>query len=248
MHHHPPTSPTEAWMTRVLGLLAKADSTEFPEEAEALVAKAQELMARHSIDDAMLAAAGRAPDSVPVTTEIVVVAPYATAKAALLSTVARANHCRSVTTGGGNGDQRCMVVGHPADLASVRTLFGALSVHAARTMVAETVPPGDTPRRFRHAFLLAFTVRIGERLRAAAATAEAEATAAAGPSSPGIGLVLADRREAVDRAFRAEFPNVRQTTTSSSSHAGAERGRVAADRAGLNQAAVPTGRPRLRLV
>ena len=41
---------------RVRALLAKAESTEFPEEAEALSAQAQELLAARSIDDAMLAA------------------------------------------------------------------------------------------------------------------------------------------------------------------------------------------------
>jgi hypothetical protein len=38
----------------VRALLAKAESTTYPEEADALTAKAQELMARHSIDRAML--------------------------------------------------------------------------------------------------------------------------------------------------------------------------------------------------
>ncbi|MFD0330099.1 DUF2786 domain-containing protein [Streptacidiphilus monticola] len=46
---------------RIRALLAKAESTDFPEEAEALSAKAQELMARHSIDAALLSArSGRA--------------------------------------------------------------------------------------------------------------------------------------------------------------------------------------------
>jgi hypothetical protein len=44
-------------LDRVRALLAKAESTEFPEEAEALTSRAQELMARHSIDDALLATA-----------------------------------------------------------------------------------------------------------------------------------------------------------------------------------------------
>jgi hypothetical protein len=34
---------TDAWMRRIDALLAKAASTEFPEEAEALLAKAQSL-------------------------------------------------------------------------------------------------------------------------------------------------------------------------------------------------------------
>lgn len=230
----PPANPPEAWMSRVLGLLAKAESTDFPDEAEALVAKAQELMARHAIDDAMVAAAGRRGAAAPEaeTETVVVEAPYATAKAALLATVAAANRCKAVLGAEGGGRQRCVMVGHPAELASVRTLFGALAVHAARTMVAEPVPAFDTPRRFRHAFLLAFSARIGERLRAATASAEQEATAASGP---GVGLVLADRQAAVERAFRDQFPHVRTATFSASSVAGARRGRAAADRAALGQ-------------
>lgn len=237
----PPT--TETWLNRVNALLAKAESTEFPEEAEALMAKAQTLMARHAIDDAMLAAAGRDPAERPETEVVVVEAPYATAKAALLSTVASANHCRCVMGAAGGGTQRCVVVGHPADLANVRTLFAALSVHAARAVMTAEVPPYDTPRRFRHAFLLAFTGRIGERLRAASAAAEREAAVEAGS---GVAVVLADRAGAVDQAFRAAFPHVRTARFSSSSGAGAASGRAAADRAGLNQAGLSGARRSLR--
>lgn len=41
-------------LTRIRALLAKAEATGFPQEAEALTAKAQELMARHSVDEALL--------------------------------------------------------------------------------------------------------------------------------------------------------------------------------------------------
>lgn len=43
---------------RIRALLAKAEATTFPEEAEALSAKAQELMARHTVDEALLAVRG----------------------------------------------------------------------------------------------------------------------------------------------------------------------------------------------
>ena len=231
----PKTGPApEAWMSRVLALLAKAESTEFPDEAEVFLAKAQELMARHSIDDAMLAAAGRVVSSKPGTEVIVIEPPYATAKATLLSTVASANRCKAVRYDEGRGRQRCTVVGHESDLAAVRTLFAALSMHAARSLLAAPVPDFDTPRRFRHAFLLAYGLRIGERLRAAAAVAERAATAEAGGSR--VGLVLADRAAAVDRAFREQFPNVRTTRSTVSSRAGLHSGRAAADRASLGQA------------
>lgn len=42
-------------LARVRALLAKAESTEFPDEAEALLAKAQALISRHAIDRAAVA-------------------------------------------------------------------------------------------------------------------------------------------------------------------------------------------------
>ena len=98
-------------------------------------------------------------------------------------------------------------------------------------------------RRFRHAYLLSFAARIGERLRAARREAEREAAAAAGSDGgPSVALVLADRADAVDRAFRDEFPHVRTLRTSSSSSAGRMSGRRAADAAGLGHHSVSGAR------
>ncbi|MEO6989211.1 MAG: DUF2786 domain-containing protein [Aquihabitans sp.] len=222
----------DTWVNRVNALLAKAESTEFPDEAEALMAKVQELMARHAIDEAMLAAAGhQATDQVDTET-ILIEAPYATAKATLLGAVANANHCRCVMGGAGEGRQACVVVGHRADLANVRTLFAALSLHAVRSMLAAPVPRGDTVRRFRHAFLLAFAARVSERLTAARVRVETEATQSGGP---GVGLVLAGRVDAVEQAFRQAFPRVRTARTTSSSAAGRVWGRQAADQAEIHR-------------
>ena len=46
----------ERLLGKIRALLAKAESTEYAEEAEALSARAQELMAKYSIDHALLAA------------------------------------------------------------------------------------------------------------------------------------------------------------------------------------------------
>ncbi len=224
----------QSWVHRVTHLLAKAESSPYPEEVEALLAKAQELMARHAIDEAVLAAAGRhrsevRSDVVPVE------APYASAKSLLLSVVADANRCRMAMTAGVQGMRRCTVVGHEADLASVQTLYGALSLHAVRAMLATPVPSHDTARRFRHAFLLAFATRIGERLREAAARAQAEAETEAAVGGPGVGVVLARQDVEVAQAFNRAFPQTRTTRLSASSGAGYIGGRKAADRAGLGQ-------------
>ncbi|MFD0595252.1 DUF2786 domain-containing protein [Catellatospora coxensis] len=59
-------STDQRMLDRIRALLAKAESTGFPEEAEAFTAKAQQLMARHSIDHALIdAATGRATDRPP---------------------------------------------------------------------------------------------------------------------------------------------------------------------------------------
>ncbi len=51
MHDQPIPDPIAE---RIAALLDKAESTSYPAEADAFMAKAQELMARHAIDEAML--------------------------------------------------------------------------------------------------------------------------------------------------------------------------------------------------
>lgn len=233
------STAADAWLNRVEALLAKAESTEYPDEAEALLAKAQELMARHAIDEAMLAAAGHHAGEVIVET-IEIRAPYASAKASLLGAVAAVNTCRVVMSSAGRGDRLCQIVGHREDLDATTTLYAALVLQATRSMLAADVPFGDTPRRFRHSFLIAFAGRIGERLRAAHRDAVDEARRSEGGS--GVDIVLADRATEVDRAFRTAFPHTRNARASSSSLAGHRSGRRAANSAALGRRGLPNRR------
>ena len=82
-------------LVKVRALLAKAESTEFEAESDAFTAKAQELMARHAIDDAV-ARAGSSRREAPVTRRIAVDDPYVDAKSQLLVVVARPNGVRCV--------------------------------------------------------------------------------------------------------------------------------------------------------
>lgn len=236
------TETDSRWVNRVEALLAKASSTDFPDEAEALVAKAQQLMARHAIDEAMLAAAGRTKEAEVLVESLVIKAPYASAKSSLLAAVAYANSCRVVMQSGPDGTRHCSMVGHDHDLAATKTLFAALSVHAVRSMLVAPVPPYDTPRRFRHAFLLAFASRIGQRLTEAQKAAEQEAHQERGT---GVSLVLTKRSAEVDRAFKAAFPHTRTARASHSSAAGSMSGRRAANNASLGGRPLPGRRRRL---
>jgi hypothetical protein len=222
-------------LTRVRALLAKAESTEFDEEAEALTAKAQELIARHAIAEALLRTPGDIGE--PSVRRVFIDDPYADAKAALLSQIADANRCRTVF------DPSCgwvTVFGYDSDLDAVELLAASLLTQATSAMVRHGTRRGtdgrSTTRSFRRAFLHGFGHRIGERLR----TATDGQVAAAAPSEQGRLLpVLAARDERLRAAQDAAFPNTTRRSASVSNPGGWVAGQAAADQANLD---VPTGR------
>ncbi|MEV7441077.1 DUF2786 domain-containing protein [Streptomyces sp. NPDC091204] len=210
---------------RIRALLAKAEATTFPEEAEALSAKAQELMARHTVDEALLAASGRGPAQVPGACRIGVEPPYEEAKAVLLDAVATANRCRAVWN---SGFEFSTVVGFESDLEAVELLYTSLLVQGTAAMTrAEAAQRSGGRKRtktFRQSFLLAYASRLGHRL---AETAEHTASEA-----PDNLPALVARDVAVTSRADEMFP--RTTTTrlrGATDHAGWEDGTAAADRA-----------------
>ena len=219
---------------KVRALLAKAESTSFPAEAEACTAKAQELMERYAIDEAMLAG-DRAVSGAATSMRVRIDAPYARPKAVLLFAVARANRCRAVYDAGYGF---ATVFGFGSDLWAVDLLFTSLLVQAGVAMQREE----ERSRGFRHAFLLAFAYRIGERMRAATATAADTAAAASG----GAFLpVLAAREEAAVAARDEAFPHLGPPMqVSMSNHWGASAGRQAANRASISHDVAIAGNAR----
>jgi hypothetical protein len=216
-------------LEKVRGLLAKAESTEFADEADALTAKAQELMARYSIDQAMVA---RGTDSEgPSGRRISVDDPYAQGKADLLAVIAGANRCRSVWM---VSYGLSTVVGFPGDVDIVEVLYLSLLVQATRAMTASGAVRDragrSRTRSFRQSFMFAFARRIGERLEAATKVATDEARGVHGSD---LLPVLAGRLTAVDEALEAMFPNLVATSSRISNMAGWAAGRAAADLAHL---------------
>ncbi|WP_030177323.1 DUF2786 domain-containing protein [Streptomyces sp. NRRL S-813] len=207
---------------RIRALLAKAEATGYPEEAEALSAKAQELMARHSVDEALLAARAPSPDA-PGACRIGAEPPYEQTKAVLLDAVATANHCRAVWN---EALGFSTVVGFEGDLEAVELLYTSLLVQATTAMTrAESAQRAGGRKRtktFRQSFLAAYAHRIGTRLEAAARTQVTE----------DLLPVLATRDVAVTDRLERMFP---ETTTTRlrgvSDAAGWTEGAQAADRA-----------------
>jgi hypothetical protein len=225
---------------RVTGLLAKAESTTYPDEAEALTAKAQELMTRHAIDVAALDSE-RARGAAASGRRIGIDDPYARARVTLLSEVARANRCRAVWS---RGLGFATVFGHEGDLDAVELLYTSLLVQATRAMVAARppgsgsrglAPSGSATRSFRQSFLVAYAQRIGDRLRE---VAEATAAEHAADRADSLLPVLARRADAAEAAAAAAFPNLRTFSTSGRDAEGWTAGRQAADRADLGTESV----------
>ncbi|WP_238432524.1 DUF2786 domain-containing protein [Micromonospora tarensis] len=224
-------------LDRVRALLAKAESTTFPAEAEALTGKAQELIARHSIDEALLAGGaerGDLPGGVRLSTDT----PYAGAKALLVQEVAAANRCEAVWS---DDLGFATVLGWPADLVAVEVLYTSLLVQATAAMLrgrAERRPgSGRRTKVWDESFLNAFALRIGERLRAAteaATEAAAEAADQAAVESDRLLPVLAARGEAVRERLETLFPGVTRHRLSVRDADGWSSGTSAADRAALD--------------
>ncbi len=246
----------ERLLGKIRALLAKAESTEFAEEAEALSARAQELMAKYSIDHALLAAeTGRKEE--PGGRRIAVDNPYEAPKASLLQTVAQANRCRTVWS---RELGLVTVIGFPADLDAVELLFTSLLVQANSAMLragAKRDAYGRSrTRAFRQSFLVSYAIRIGERLSEATGHAEQQAAAQqaaaqqaaaqqATGSAGGTDLVpfLAARRRAVDDAVDAMFGDTltRSRAVRATDAEGWHSGRIAADMANLHNHAAVVG-------
>ncbi|RLP89728.1 DUF2786 domain-containing protein [Micromonospora sp. BL4] len=227
-------------LDRVRALLAKAESTTFPAEAEALTAKAQELIARHSIDEALLAAGadrGDLPGGVRLGTD----APYAGAKALLVQEVAAANRCEAVWS---DDLGFATVLGWPADLVAVELLYTSLLVQATAAMLrgrAERRPgSGRRTKVWDESFLNAFALRIGERLRATTEAADRAAAETAGPER--LLPALAARGEAVRERLDTLFPGVTRHRLSVRDAEGWSSGTSAADRASLDVGGGPPPR------
>ncbi|MEV6010658.1 DUF2786 domain-containing protein [Streptomyces sp. NPDC051976] len=216
----PATRGASRMLGRIRALLAKAESTGFPEEAEALSAKAQHLMARHSIDEALVADPGHGG---PGARRIGVDRPYEGPKALLLDAVAAANRCQSVWSADFGFST---VVGHEPDLDAVELLYTSLLVQADHALHRGRT---SRSRDFRESFLIAYAARIRERLAAATAAEVSDCARTATDLLP----ALAARDLAVEDTTRRLFPTTTTSRLKGRDAEGWRHGESAADGATL---------------
>ena len=200
-------------LDRVRKLLAKAeDEGCTPEEAEALTAKAADLMARYGIDRALLGAVRPETDR-PADRKFGFEAPWADVKAHLLAALATALRCQCVQTQTEEGP-RLHVFGYSSDLERAEILFTSLLVQMARALAKQAVPAyGNSAKAWRRSWMLGYCAAVVARVRAAeeeavaAAGADADAAADVGSSAA---VVLADRSLTVRLQVSAAYPRLKK--------------------------------------
>jgi hypothetical protein len=218
-------------LARVRALLAKAESTQYDAEAEALTAKAQELITRYALEQ-LLEGAGSADGTAAavVARRIWLEAPYLVAKATLVNAVATANRSRAVIS---ESLGCCTLVGAPRDLDAVELLSTSLLVQANAAMLrhgSQVDRRGvSRTRAFRQSFLMAYAGRIGERLAATEHAAVREA-----PDAARLLPVLRATQEAVEAEFTRLFPSLTTRSTTIGHAHGWAAGRAAADLSSLD--------------
>ena len=202
-----------ALLDRIRKLLAKAEADGCtPPEAEALTAKAAELMARYGIDRALLAAAQ--PDTDQPSSHIIGIPnPWSAVKAHLLAGLASAMRCQCILLPPEQSGSRVHVFGYTSDLERADLLYTSLLLQMARGLAATPVPAGTrSVRAWRRSWMLGFAAAVIARVRQAEERAASD-TANEPATGPGTALVLADRSLVVRRQAEQAYPVTRKART-----------------------------------
>jgi hypothetical protein len=155
-------SADEQLLVKVRKLLAKAESTQNPHEADAFATKAAELIAAHRIDTARLAAAGR-DEALTIRSVPIGRGAYVRARLALLGAVADSHDCELVWISTADGAV-AKLAGFTSDLDATVMLYESLHLQAASRMAAVRRSTGAATQRWRRAFLFGYAARIGQLL------------------------------------------------------------------------------------
>jgi hypothetical protein len=239
---------SERLLDRVRKLLAKAEADGVTvAEAQALTAKAAQLMAKYGIDRALLAA--RQPETDKPGNRIVeTYNPWARVQAHLLCGLAAALRCQCILLPSPAG-QRVHMFGYASDLERADVLYTSVLIQMWHGLATADVPAAaPSVRAWRRSWLLGFAAAVIARVRAAEQNAErsAEATPARDGSSSAA-LVLADRALVIRQHVAHAYPVTRtaRVTYSGSGYgdgyAQGKRADIGAGRVGSRRARALTG-------
>lgn len=215
-------------LEKIQALLNKAESTDFPDEAAAFMAKAQELLTKHSLDEAELQALGKKHvDDHVITIRIRVDDPHCQARGLVLSAVARANDCKVVRSDRTRNQyvkeaddlkfirpnsKKTMtwgmtfhITGFSRDVDAVVMTFTSLLIQLTREFAATKVPSHLNRMTFYREFVIGYSDSIRARLMEAKRQATKAATDSVKAQGGDLLPVLASRKAQVDAAFEQRW-------------------------------------------
>jgi hypothetical protein len=228
-------------------LMIKAENaTELGNEAEAqtYAEKAAELATKHGVEAALKEAFEDNPVNI-ILKRVTLASPYPKHRISLLSVIARNNNCKVLKEGRNVAE----LFGDEHDVEQVMFLYRLISVHMlgavskARPEAPESVYDkhgyfkngGLTPaevKSFRISWIVGYINGIAKRMAAARAQAVQESKA----TQPGAALVLADRKQLVERHVAEIYPRLgKAAPTVIRSRRGYAAGQAASTQADLGQ-------------
>jgi hypothetical protein len=195
----------EKFADKIGKLLAKAESTT-PEEAELLLGKAQELMTRYAIDEAMVAAArGIEAAEKIVEVRITYTGIFREAAFDIGKALCAPNECRHLISRGSN-QTTLVVIGFEGDVERVKMLDASVQIQARGAMLKwakdqdRTYMSGMQWYKARREFLFGFAHGLHMQLAVAhkVAVKVAEDEQAPTEESGSVALVLRDKKVRVN--------------------------------------------------
>jgi len=219
-------------VARVRKLLAMAEGSTNPNEADAFSRKAAELIAANRIDPERLRRASH--DELRVLQVLVGRGAYVRGRLALLQAIGDSHGCRTVFEVHARGTV-ALVAGFDSDLDTVEMLYNSLHTQAASRMATERRATPAATQQWRRSFMFGYAQQIRTMLKA---TAD-EAVQRVHPSSAALPALRA-RDKRVEEYSRQQFGRVvaaRQPKPATVT--GWEAGKRAAARADLGRARLP---------
>jgi hypothetical protein len=204
------TEASSRLLDRVRKLLAKAeDESVTPPEAQALTAKAAQLMAKYGIDRALLAA-DRPETDQPANRMLDIDNPWARVKAHLLCGLGSALRCQCILLSTARPGTRIHIFGYASDIERADVLYTSVLIQMWHGLAGTRVPAWcRSPRAWRRSWLLGFATAVISRVRAAEYAAACQATGPGTAAASRTALVLADRAQVVRREAERAYPLTR---------------------------------------
>jgi hypothetical protein len=228
-------------LERIQALIHKAESTEHAEEADAFMAKAQELLTKYSLSefDLKLIEGKQATDTI-VTVPILISEPCAPAKLGLIATIARTNNCKVVRGGYRRRDSKnvvpedwktkqphrivtadnrsvnyctAWVTGFSRDIDAITMLYTSMVIQIQATIGREGIPQYVNKGTYTSHFIQGFANAVRSRLAKAYKISEEELIKEHNDAGSDITPVIINRKKQVEEAHEAMWKGALRTVT-----------------------------------